>query len=120
MKIVAGDAQIEVKTIIGETRFYEGAARPVLKILLEGGITDEQLQALCENDWRLQEDDGTELPAQADYRVCLEHSLVFVKMGSLEEEILRMAAELRDLQAEKEALEGEVATLKTQESLPAI
>ena len=56
MKITAGTQVIENARLYSEKAWEQGAARPTLRVVLAGGITDAQIDALKQNSWSVSGD----------------------------------------------------------------
>lgn len=119
MKITAGTQVIENAKLYSEKVWEQGAARPTLRVVLEGGITDAQIEALKSGDWTVAEDieidNESEAHVWSGYNTLVKHEIVFAHVATVEQaEAERDAAkaEAEKAQAEKEAAEAEKQKVK--------
>lgn len=123
--IQAGNQQIPVKGVYQEKQYYMDAMRPVLRVELEGGVTDEQLDALKNNDWELYNGEAHE-GTQQGYHTLIGHTLLFAKVESAEQQLITAQAEhaqqIQALQDEVEAqrLEMELVLQEAREGLVSV
>ena len=110
MVIKAGEITIDTgdKGIYGEKIYHEGMARPALRIDLPGEITQEQIDALKENDWRIFENNSEEASSvQVGFTYLHQHQITFMKMCQPEVVISELERELAEARALAEALMAE-------------
>ena len=111
MKITAGTQVIENARLYSEKAWEQGAARPTLRVVLTGGITDAQIDALKQNSWSVsgdvQIDSEEEAHVWSGYNELLRHEIVFARIDSLAEvESERDAAVAQAAKAQAEVQQG--------------
>ena len=97
MNIIAGEKTISVKTIFSENRFHEGQTYPALRVVFEGGVSDDELDALTQNDWRLMGEHDEELSVQEGFTTIETHEVIFLKIGAMEIENQKLKEEIAEV-----------------------
>ena len=97
MHIIAGDKTISVKTIFSENRFHEGQTYPALRVVFEGGVSDEELDVLTQNTWHLMGEQDEELSAHDGFTSIETHEVTFLKIGAMEIENQKLKEELAEV-----------------------
>lgn len=85
MKILVGNQTIEGAELYGERIWHEGTSRPALRVELNGGVTDAQIEALTAHDWQVCNDEGTPEGVQTGYNTLIRHELTFAQVATLEQ-----------------------------------
>lgn len=106
MRILAGNVTIPNVQVYSERTWHDGAARPALRIVLQSGLSDEQLAALKSELIGLVDDEGNVMGTWADYNAIHHHEIVLVQVPSVE----RLEAE-RDAAQDAAKLALDAATL---------
>ena len=114
MKITAGTQVIENAKLYSEKAWEQGAARPTLRVVLAGGISDEQIEALKGNDWSVtgdvQIDNEEEAHVWSGYNTPIRHEIVFAHVATVEQvESERDAAKAQAEKAQAEVKQGKDA-----------
>jgi hypothetical protein len=94
MIIRTNEKSIEVKNLIGETMTRGGKSYPALRVVLPGGVTAEELAALCSGALEILDDSGELLGQQHGYTTPGDLSLVIGKITTAEQERDSLAAAL--------------------------
>lgn len=94
MVISTKNRNISVKNILGETMRQDGKNYPALRIVFNGGVTAEELDALCSGVLEILDNDGNVVGTQDGYTTLGEHSLVIGKITTAEQERDELAAAL--------------------------
>lgn len=94
MIIRANNIEINAKNIIGETMRQGGKSYPALRVVFEGGVTADELDALCSGALEILDANGNVVGVQDGYTTRGEHSLVLGKITSAEQERDELAAAL--------------------------
>lgn len=97
MKIIAGDNTISVKTIFSENRFHEGQTYPALRVVFEGGVSNEELDALTQNNWHLMGEQDEDLSVQEGFSSIETHEVIFLKKGAMEIENQKLKEEIAEV-----------------------
>lgn len=94
MIIRANNKEISAKNILGETMHQNGKSYPALRIVLDGGMTADELDALCSGSLEIVGDNGKIEGVQEGYTTPGEHSFVVGKITTPEKERDELAAAL--------------------------
>lgn len=94
MIIRANNNEINAKNIIGETMCQNGKSYPALRVVFDGGVTADELDALCSGAFEILDDDGNVVGTQEGYTTLGEHSVVIGKITTAEQERDTLAAAL--------------------------
>lgn len=111
MKIRANGMDISVLNTIGATVHRNGKGFPALRIVLPGGITETELEALCSGHLELMDDNGNVVGVHDGYTTRGEHSIVIAKITTAEQERDEMAAALAVEEAKKPYVETLIVEL---------
>lgn len=111
MIIRTNNKEIDVKNLIGETMRQNGKNYPALRIVFNGGVTAEELDALCSGVLEILDNDGNVVGTQDGYTTLGEHSLVIGKITTAEQERDNLAAALAAEEAKKPYIEILTANL---------
>lgn len=105
MIIRVNDKNINAKNILGETMLQNGKSYPALRIVFDGGVTADELGALCSGVLEILDDDGNVVGTQDGYTTLGEHSVVIGKITTAEQERDTLAAALAVEEAKKPYIE---------------
>ena len=94
MIIRANNKEINAKNIYSETIRQNGKSYPALRVVFDGGVTAEELDALCSGALEILDDDGNVVGTQEGYTTLGEHSVVIGKITTAEQERDTLAAAL--------------------------
>lgn len=94
MIIRANNNEINAKNIIGETMRQNGKSYPALRIVFNGGVTADELDALCSGAFEILDENGNVVGVQQGYTTPGEHSVVIGKITTAEQERDTLAAAL--------------------------
>ena len=111
MKIRANGMDISVLNTIGATVHRNGKVFPALRIVLPGGITETELEALCSGHLELMDDNGNVVGVHDGYTTRGEHVFTVAKITTAEQERDEMAAALAVEEAKKPYIETLTANL---------
>lgn len=109
MIIYANDKTINAVNIIGETFRRDGKSYPALRIVLGGGVTVAELDALCSGKLEITDDEGNVVGVHDGYTTRGEHTFTVAKITTAEQERDNLAAAL----AVEEAKRPYIETLTT-------
>lgn len=110
MKIMAGTQTVDNAKLYAEKIWEDGAARPTLRVVLNGGISDEQIAALKEYDWSVsgdvQIDEQEEAHVWSGYNSLIKHEIVFARVDELaavesERDAAKAAAEIAQAEVQQ-------------------
>lgn len=94
MIIKSNNTDIVVKSIFAETLRKNNKTYPALRFVFDGGVTAEELDALCSGAIEILGDDGNVVGTQEGYTTLGEHSVVIGKITTAEQERDNLAAAL--------------------------
>ena len=94
MVISTKNRNIAAKNIIGETMRQNGKSYPALRIVFNGGVTAEELDALCSGSLEIVDGSGQVAGMQEGYTTRGELSFVVAKITTPEQERDELAAAL--------------------------
>lgn len=94
MIIRVNDKNINAKNILGETMRQNGKSYPALRVVFDGGVTAEELDALCSGSIEILDDSGNVVGVQNGYTTLGEHSVILGKITTAEQERDNLAAAL--------------------------
>jgi hypothetical protein len=94
MIIRVNDKNINAKNILGETMRQNGKSYPALRVVFDGGVTADELNALCSGALEILDDAGNVVGTQDGYTTLGEHSVVIGKITTAEQERDTLAAAL--------------------------
>lgn len=111
MVINANNKKIAVQGIVSETMQQGGNKYPALRIVFDGGVTAEELDALCSGRLEILDENGNTLGVQEGYTTRGEHALLVGKITGPEQERDELAAALAVEEAKKPYIETLTAGL---------
>lgn len=111
MIIRTNEKEINVKNLIGETMRQNGKNYPALRIVFNGGVTAEELDALCSGSLEIVDGSGQVAGVQEGYTTRGELSFVVTKITTPEQERDELAAALAVEEAKKPYIEKLVAEI---------
>lgn len=111
MIIYANDKTINAVNIIGETFRQNGKSYPALRFVLGGGVTAEELDALCSGKLEITDDAGNVVGVHDGYTTRGEHTFSVAKITTAEQERDELASALAVEEAKKPYIETLTATL---------
>jgi hypothetical protein len=111
MIIRANDKTINAVNILGENIRKNGQTYPALRVVFSGGVTADELDALCSGNIEIRDDAGNVVGVHDGYTTRGEHSLVIAKITTAEQERDEMAAALAVEEAKKPYIETLTANL---------
>lgn len=94
MIIRTNNKEISVKNVLGETMRKDGKSYPALRVVFDGGVTAEELDALCSGVLEILDDAVNVVGTQDGYTTLGEHSVVLGKITTAEQERDNLAAAL--------------------------
>lgn len=94
MIVRTNNAELHLKSLYSETMRQGGKSYPALRVVFEGGVTADELDALCSGTLEILDNDGNVVGVQDGYTTRGEHSLVLGKITSAEQERDSLAAAL--------------------------
>lgn len=94
MIIRANGSEINAKNIIGDAMRQGGKSYPALRIVFSGGVTADELDALCSGMIEILDNDGNVVGVHEGYTTRGEHSVVLGKITTAEQERDSLAAAL--------------------------
>lgn len=94
MIIHANEKNINIKNIFGESMQQNGKSYPAIRIVFDGGVTADELEALCSGTLEILDENGNVSGVQNGYTTRGEHSLVLGKISTAEQERDELAAAL--------------------------
>lgn len=111
MIICANDKTINAVNIIGETFRRDGKSYPALRIVLGGGVTAAELDALCSGKLEITDDAGNVVGVHDGYTTRGEHTFTVAKITTAEQERDEMAAALAVEEAKRPYVESLIGSL---------
>lgn len=94
MIIRANNKEISAHNILGETMRKDGKSYPALRVVFNGGVTADELDALCSGAFEILDENGNVVGVQQGYTTPGEHSVVIGKISTAEQERDKLAAAL--------------------------
>lgn len=94
MIIRTNNKEINNVNIFGDVLKQNGKSYPALRIVFGGGVTAEELDALCSGVLEILDDSGNVTGVQEGYTTLGEHSIVIGKITTAEQERDNLAAAL--------------------------
>ena len=94
MIIRANNKEINAKNIYSETIRQNGKTYPALRFVFDGGVTAEELDALCSGSLEIVDENGQVAGKQDGYTTRREHSFTVAKITTPEKERDELAAAL--------------------------
>ena len=94
MKIRANGMDISVLNTIGATVHRNGKGFTALRIVLPGGITEAEMEAICSGHLELYDDAGNVAGVHEGYTTVGEHTFTVIKITTAEQERDDLAAAL--------------------------
>lgn len=101
MIIRANNREIPVHNIHSELMRQGGNSYPALRFVFGGGVTEEELDALCSGMLEIVDDDGNVVGVHEGYTTRREHNFVVGKIETAEKERDELAAALAVEEAKK-------------------
>ncbi len=120
MKIKAGNQTITIRDIYGENAHYDGKSRPALRVSTNTPLTDDEITALLENDWRLIDNgaDGEYVAStHKGYGAVHRHQTVFIQTETAEERESALRQRIAELEAATQELAANKAVLPINDAL---
>lgn len=111
MIIRTNNKEINVKNLIGETMRQNGKSYPALRIVFNGGVTAEELDALCSGSLEIVDGSGQVAGMQEGYTTRGELSFTVAKVTTPERERDELAAALSVEMAKAPYIETLTASL---------
>ena len=105
MIIKAKGKDIAVKNIFSETIRQNGKNFPAFRFVFEGGVTDDELDALCSGSFEMYDNNGNVIGSHEGYTTRREHSFTVGKITTAEQERDELAAALAVEEAKKPFVE---------------
>ena len=113
MKIRTSTREIEVRAILGETIKNGNHQYPAMKIVMPGGISDEELGSLFEGSFTIIDEEENEYVHEG-YNTLKEVSVTIMKFTQEESQIEELEAQLAAVQAQIDAANAELASTKNE------
>ena len=84
MYIMAGDKTIKNCTVYSERTIYNNVSRLALRIVLDGGITNDDIAALTSNGIMLYNEDGDLQGTHEGFNTVARHEIILAKISDME------------------------------------
>ncbi len=110
MIIKAKNREISVKGIQSESIRQNGKSYPALRITVDGGLPQTEIDALCSGMLEIIDDSGNVIGTHEGYTTNAEHSLIVGKITTADQEIAELENEITATKQEHTAY---VATVQT-------
>ena len=110
MIIKAKNREISVKGIQSESIRQNGKSYPALRITVDGGLPQTEIDALCSGMLEIVDDSGNVIGTHEGYTTNAEHSLIVGKITTADQEIAELENEITATKQEHTAY---VATVQT-------
>lgn len=117
MKIKTSNKEIEVKSILGEQMHRGNHQYPSLKIVMPGGITEEDIAALIEGSFTIIEVDqegNVNEYVHDGYNTVTEVAVSIAKITTDEQQIEDLESRLNEAQAEYDTVKAELDAAKAE------
>lgn len=111
MIIRTNNKEINNVNIFGDTLKQNGKSYPALRIVFGGGVTADELDALCSGSLEILDENGNVVGTQDGYTTRGEHSLVLGKITTAEQERDELAAALAVEEAKAPYIETLTASI---------
>lgn len=111
MIIRANNKEIPVHNIHSELMRQNGNSYPALRFVFYGGVTEEELDALCSGMLEIVDDDGNVIGVHEGYTTRREHSFVVGKIETAEKERDELAAALAVEEAKRPYVDSLIENL---------
>ena len=99
MKLIFGSNEIEILGLYNERVSAEGAMRDGARIVLSGGITNEELTALAKNNWTIMDEENV-VDERSGYNTLSKHEVVYAKIQTKQEELDEAVADVENILSE--------------------
>lgn len=106
MKIVAGASIMDATPIQNGTVSHHGQIVESMSLIVDGGLTQEQINDLKNNSWQEYAQDDTPMALVEGYNTLLQTTLVFIRKPDIVRENEALRAELAALQEAVAKLQG--------------
>lgn len=110
MIIRAKNKEISVRGIQSESIRQNGKSYPALRITVDGGLPQTEIDALCSGQLEIIDDSGNVIGTHEGYTTNAEHSLIIGKITTADQEIAELTEEITATKQEHTAY---VATVQT-------
>ena len=110
MKIRTNNTEIPVNGIYSETLRRDGKSYSALRIVVDGGLSQTEINALCSGTLEILDDAGNVVGTHDGYTTAGEHSFIIGRITTAEQEIAELEHEIT---AANEQHTAYVATVQT-------
>lgn len=111
MIIKTNGKEIHVQNVVGVTIQQNGKSYPALRVVVDGGLSAAEMDALSSGNIEIIDDAGNVVGVHDGYTTRGEHSLVIAKITTAEQERDEMAAALAVEEAKKPYVESLIGSL---------
>lgn len=111
MIIKANGMDIAVKNIYSETIRQNGKSFPAFRFVFNGGVTADELDALCSGAFEMYDDNGEVIASHEGYTTRKELSFTLGKITTTEQQLSALEHEYSAAKAEHEEYKGAVRNI---------